>query len=75
MSFFIREYEREGTAYVCFLKGKWNGSSAWKDEKESMQIDVGAMEFGGETKLAIEELSEWAWENFERWDESCIVGV
>ncbi len=113
MNYFIREYEREGTAYVCFRKGPWNGSSAWEYEKESMliepdeivlcglysifeevipefdiygcagevsldeweQIYAKAMARGGEAKLAIEELCEWAWENFERWDVFCIVGV
>ncbi len=112
MKYFIHEYEREGTAYICFRKGKWNGSPAWRHEKESMLIDVDelylcglqnvldelipnfdiystcnvtfeqweriydkAMAIGGETKLAVEELSEWAWENFERWEMFCIVGV
>lgn len=37
MKYFIYEYQRNGTCYIEFYKGKWDGKTFWK--KDSILID------------------------------------
>ena len=40
MKYFVMNYEREGTCYHEFYRGKWDNESFWKDDSIYLHDDV-----------------------------------
>ena len=39
MKYFVFDYQRDGTCYHEFYKGKWNGHTFWKSDSISLDDD------------------------------------
>lgn len=40
MKYFVTNYERKGTCYHEFYRGKWDGKTFWKEDSLSLHDDV-----------------------------------